>query len=160
MRGFGERLGFVPTAEDTGALIGSVADWPPFPDSPEALAALKRRFKLAIISNIDDALFAGSQRQLGVEFDWVITAQQARSYKPSHNNFLVAFDRIGLPREQILHVAQSLYHDHIPAKALGLQTVWVNRRHDQPGSGATPKASAQPDLEVPDLRTLEDLASR
>lgn len=150
MRGFGERLGFSPDAAELGALAASVGDWPPFADSRAALAALKRRFKLAIISNIDDALFALSQRRLGVEFDWIVTAQQARSYKPSLNNFHVALARIGLPRDEVLHVAQSLFHDHVPARALGLPTVWVNRRHHH-------QSTLQPDLEVPDLQTLADL---
>lgn len=74
------------------------------------------------------------------------------------NNFHFAFDRIGLPRSKILHVAQSLFHDHVPAKALGLSTVWVNRRHTKKGFGATPPAQAQPDLEVPDLQTLAETA--
>ena len=158
MRGFGERLHFEASRADEAALVRSVGDWAAFADSADALAALKRRFKLAIISNIDDALFAASQRRLGVDFDWIITAQQARSYKPSHNNFRVALERIGLPSEQILHVAQSLFHDHVPAKQLGLQTVWVNRRGAKRASGATPPATAQPDLEVPDLKTLAALA--
>jgi 2-haloacid dehalogenase len=157
MHGLGERLGFGPTPADVAALAGSVARWPAFPDSPAALAALKRRFKLAIISNIDDELFVASNRRLGVEFDWVISAQQAQSYKPSTNNFRIAFERIGLPRERLLHVAQSLFHDHVPAKALGLDTVWVNRRQTKPGFGATPPATAQPDLEVPDMQTLAEV---
>ena len=159
MRGLGERLGFTPSQTDTDALAASVGDWPPFADSAEALARLKRCFKLAIISNIDDDLFAASQRRLGVEFDWIVTAQQARSYKPSLNNFRVALERIGLPHEQVLHVAQSLFHDHVPARQLGLDTVWVNRRSGKRGGGATPVADAQPDLEVPDLRSLADLAA-
>jgi 2-haloacid dehalogenase len=160
VRGFGRRFGFEPNAAEERALAASVGDWPAFADSPAALAALKRRFKLAIISNIDDALIAASQRRLGVDFDWIITAQQARSYKPSLNNFHLALARIGLPKDQLLHVAQSLFHDHVPAKALGLQTVWVNRRGRAAGSGATPPAAAQPDLEVPDLQTLAELAVR
>jgi 2-haloacid dehalogenase len=158
MRGLGERLGFTPSPTEADALAASVGNWPPFADSAEALATLKRRFKLAIISNIDDDLFAASQRHLGVEFEWIVTAQQARSYKPSLNNFRVALERIGLPRDQVLHVAQSLFHDHVPARQLGLDTVWVNRRGGKRGGGATPPADAQPDLEVPDLRTLADLA--
>ncbi len=91
-------------------------------------------------------------------FDWVITAQQVKSYKPSLNNFRSALGRIGLPPGKILHAAQSLYHDIAPAKSLGLSTVWVNRRHAVPGFGATPPAQAQPDLEVPDLASLASLA--
>ena len=137
---------------------GSVADWPAFPDSASALARLQARYALVVITNCDDDLFAASNERLGVEFAHVITAQQAGSYKPSHHNFELAFERIGAPRERILHVAQSLFHDHVPAKALGLSTVWVNRRHDRPGSGATPPAEATPDLVVPDMATLADLA--
>jgi 2-haloacid dehalogenase len=132
----------------------SVKDWPAFPDSPAALQALHRKFRLAIISNIDDDLFAFSAQRLQVRFDWIITAEQAKSYKPSLNNFRLAFERIGVPQTRILHVAQSLFHDIAPANALGLSSVWVNRRHDKAGSGATPVAQARPDVEVPDLRAL------
>ncbi len=154
LKGFGARLGFVPTANELQHFSMSVRDWPAFPDSAPALQALKTKYKLAIISNIDDDLIAFSAQRLQVKFDWIITAQQAKSYKPSLNNFRVAFERIGLSQTRILHVAQSLFHDIVPAKALGLSTVWVNRRHDKAGFGATPPAQAQPDLEVPDLQTL------
>ena len=160
MDGLGKRLGFVATASDMAALANSVRAWPAFADSANALAALKQHFKLAIISNIDDELFAASNRRLGLEFDWIITAEQARSYKPSLNNFRLAIARIGLPLEQWVHVAQSLYHDHVPAKSLGLDTVWINRRAGKSGSGATPAASAQPDLEFPDMQTFADVAIR
>ena len=153
----GSRLGFAPTELELAQFSASVKDWPAFPDSARALQALKTKYKLAILSNIDDDLFAFSAQRLHVEFDWVITAQQAKSYKPSPNNFRLALERIGLPQNKILHVAQSLYHDIVPAKALGLSTVWVNRRHDKPGHGATPPAQAQPDLVVPDLQTLADV---
>jgi 2-haloacid dehalogenase len=158
MHGLGQQLGFAPSSADVAALATSVGNWPAFPDSTEALSALKRRFKLAIISNIDDDLFAASNQKLGVEFDWIITAQQARSYKPSINNFKLALERIGLPEDQVLHVAQSLFHDHVPAKSLGLETVWVNRRIAEKGSGTTPIAYAQPDLEVPDMAAFARLA--
>ncbi len=158
LEGLGSRLGFVATPMELERFSTSVKDWPAFPDSPRALQALKKKYKLAIISNIDDDLFAYSAQRLQVQFDWVITAQQAKSYKPSQNNFRVAFEGIGLPKDKILHVAQSLYHDIAPAKALGLSTVWVNRRHGKEGSGATPAAQAQPDLEVPDLQTLAERA--
>ena len=154
LEGFGARLRFAPAASELQRFAASVKDWPAFPDSPRALQALKTKYKLAIISNIDDDLFAYSAQRLQVQFDWVITAKQVRSYKPSANNFQVAFQRIGVSRTKILHVAQSLFHDIAPAKALGLSTVWVNRRHGKAGPGATPPAQAQPDFEVPDLRTL------
>ena len=89
---------------------------------------------------------------------WCTTAEQVGSYKPSHRNFEVAFELIGLPRNRILHVAQSLFHDQVPAKELGLSTVWVNRRQGKAGSGATPPAAATPDLTVRDMATLADVA--
>ena len=158
LAGVAGELGVTPSAEERAAFGGSVVDWPAFPDSAAALARLQARYALVVITNCDDDLFAASNRRLGVEFAHVITAQQAGSYKPSHHNFELAFERIGSPPERILHVAQSLFHDHVPAKALGLSTVWVNRRHDRPGSGATPSADATPDLVVPDMATLADLA--
>jgi len=159
LRGVCADLGVEPTDAEAAAFGGSVGDWPAFPDSPGALAQLADRFRLAVITNCDDDLFAASNRRLGVTFDWVITAQQVGSYKPSERNFEVALARIGVPRERILHVAQSLFHDHVPAKRLGMTTAWINRRHDRPGAGATPPASATPDLTVPDMATLARLAT-
>jgi len=154
LEGMGSRLGFTPTSAELGRFSESVKDWPAFADSAYALQALKKKYRLAIISNIDDDLFAFSARRLQVPFDWVITAQQAHSYKPSLKHFHLTFERLSLPKDKILHVAQSLFHDIVPAKSLGLATVWVNRRHAQGGFGATPPAQALPDLEVPDLLTL------
>ena len=153
LRNFGERYGFTPSDDELTHFSSSVGDWPAFPDSSDALAALQRCFKLVVITNMDDDLFALSQKRLGVTFDEIITAQQVRSYKPSHNNFYVALERIGLPKQRILHVAQSLFHDHVPAKQLGFDTVWINRRHGKPGFGATLPATVQPDVEYPDMRS-------
>jgi 2-haloacid dehalogenase len=159
LAGIGARHGFVPDAAETARFVGSVRDWPPFGDTVAALRLLGRRFKLAILSNVDDDLFAQTARHLVVPFDWVITAQQLRSYKPARRNFELALERIGVPKDRLLHVAQSLFHDIAPARALGLATVWVNRRHGQAGAGATPPAHARPDLEVPDLATLAALVA-
>jgi 2-haloacid dehalogenase len=159
LRGMGERLGFTPTADEQARFADAVGDWPPFPDSPAALTALRRRYRLAIVSNTDDDLFARTREKLAVEFDWIVTAQQVRSYKPALENFRQALARIGAPPAEILHVAQSLFHDHVPARQLGLETVWVNRRHGKAGTGATPPASIRPDLEVPDLATLARLVA-
>jgi 2-haloacid dehalogenase len=156
--GLGQRFGFEPDEAERGALPTSLGGWPAFPDTREALAALKTRYRLAILSNIDDDLFAGTALSLGVAFDWVVTARQIGSYKPSPENFRAALARFAAPKEKVLHVAQSLFHDIAPAKSLGLSTVWVNRRRGNPGAGATPSGSARPDLEVPDLRTLAVLA--
>jgi 2-haloacid dehalogenase len=154
LQGLGAELGFKPSVEEIAAFAGSVGSWPAFPDSKRSLAALKTKYRLGVISNVDDDLFAGSSRKLGDPFSWVITAQQVRSYKPSVGNFERAFETIGVPRDRILHVAQSLFHDVEPARRLGLSTVWVNRRAGKDGGGATPASLAVPDLEVEDLATL------
>jgi len=152
-------IGTSSAGEQVAAFADSVGDWPAFPDSAAALARLSSRFRLAVITNCDDDLFARSQARLQVAFDWVITAQQVGSYKPNPRNFEYAFEKIGLPRARILHVAQSLFHDHVPAKKLGMTTVWINRRHDRPGSGATPPAEAAPDLTFPDMATFANAAT-
>jgi 2-haloacid dehalogenase len=157
-RAIGRELGVEVSGVEAAAFGASVGDWPAFADSPVALARLAGRYRLGVITNCDDDLFAASARRLSIVFDEVVTAQQVGSYKPSHHNFEVMFERLGCPRERILHVAQSLFHDHVPAKALGLATVWVDRRGGRAGSGATPPAEAVPDLVIPDLASLADLA--
>lgn len=147
----------LPEAQAT-VLAGSIGAWPPFPDTIAALQRLKTRYKLAVISNVDDDLFAGTAKSLGNPFDAVITAQQARSYKPSANNFRVALERIGEPVDKILHCAQSLFHDIAPARSLGFSTVWVDRRAGRHGTGATPKSDATPDLRVESMAELADAA--
>jgi 2-haloacid dehalogenase len=154
--GFGRELGFEPSADERQALVGSIRAWPPFPDTVRTLRQLKARFKLGVISNIDDDLFTS---RLEVDLDWLVTAQQAGAYKPAFKPFELALERMALPVSRVVHVAQSLYHDHVPAQRLGLRTVWVNRRAGQPGSGATPAADATPDLEVPTLAALADIAA-
>ena len=152
--------GLTPTSGNEAAFGGSVADWPAFPDSVDALARLKRRFGLGVITNCDDDLFGFSNRRLGEPFRWIVTAQQAASYKPSTRNFELAFERIDRPTDRIVHVAQSLYHDHVPAKALGLKTVWINRRHDRTGAGATPTAESRPDMTFSDMAAFAEIAVR
>jgi 2-haloacid dehalogenase len=150
----GRGLGFEPKAEERGRLARSLPSWPLFQDTVASLATLARRYRLAIVSNVDDDLFDGVARRLAVPFDAVITAQQVRSYKPAPAHFLRALKTLRLPTERVLHVAQSRFHDIAPAQALGFTTVWVNRRSGRTGAGATPEAGALPDLEVPDLATL------
>jgi 2-haloacid dehalogenase len=159
VRSFGERLGFEPSLDDLRLLSESVPSWPPFPDTVAALRQLKKRYKLAIVSNIDDDLFAQTREHLGVEFDAVITAEQAKSYKPSTNNFELALRALDLSPDRLLHAGQSIYHDMIPARSLGIATVWVNRKSARPGVGAVRAAAGQPDLEVPDLATLAAMAA-
>ena len=165
--------------QEAEAFAGSVKDWPAFPDSAEALAYLQQHYKLVIVSNVDRASFRHSNARLGVAFDAVITAEDAGDYKPAPNHFQLALARLadmGVPKDRVLHVAQSLYHDHVPAKRLGLATVWVNRRSDRasaggatptggataPTTGATPPAPVPvtPDAEVPTMAALEDLDRR
>jgi 2-haloacid dehalogenase len=150
--------GVTPTGAQAREFAGSVADWPAFDDSGPALEQLSERFKLGVITNCDDDLFAHSNARLGVSFDWVVTAEQVGAYKPSTRGFELAFVRSGVPRDRILHVAQSLYHDHVPAKRLGLSTAWIDRRHGKPGAGATPAASATPDFTAVDMRSFADAA--
>ena len=158
VRGFGQRLGFSPTDAEIRSLPESLPTWRPFPDTVNALRKLSHRYQLAVISNIDDDLFAASASKLEVAFSNVITAQQAGCYKPCMNIFKLAEAKIGVSREQWLHVGQSIYHDVIPAQSLGLATVWINRCSPRPGAGAAKAAAGKPDLEVPDLQTLAKLA--
>ncbi len=157
LKQIGDQHGFTPEPHDLAAFSGSVPDWPAFPDSPEALQMLSQHFSLAVITNCDDDLFAESNRKLGVEFDVVVTAEQAGVYKPDLRPFRMTIERIGGDSSRLLHVAQSMFHDHEPAKELGMTTVWINRRYDKAGLGATPPASAVPDLELPDVRSLAAL---
>jgi len=159
VRGFGEHLGFAPTADEVRSLPQSLANWQPFPDTVEALRKLKGRHQLAVISNVDDDLFAATAPKLGVGFDHVITAQQAGCYKPCMRIFKLAEERMGVSLDQWLHVGQSIYHDVIPAQSLGIATVWVNRPSPRPGAGAAKAAAGKPDLEVPNLRALAELAT-
>jgi 2-haloacid dehalogenase len=159
VRGFGEHLGFAPTADEVRSLPDSLTNWPPFPDTVEALRKLKSRYQLAVISNIDDDLFAATAPKLGVAFNHVITAQQASCYKPCMKIFKLAEERMGVTRDRWLHVGQSIYHDVIPAQSLGIATVWVNRPSPRPGAGAAKAAAGKPDLEVPNLKTLADLVT-
>jgi 2-haloacid dehalogenase len=159
MRGVAARYGVEADAAEVADFADSVGDWPPFPDSAAALARLHEHFRLGVITNCDDDLFARSAARLETTFDWVVTAQTAGSYKPSARNFEVALDRIGLPRERILHVAQSLYHDHATARRLGLATVWIDRRQDRAGFGATPPAEATPDATFPDMASFTAAAT-
>ncbi len=152
-------VGFTPVPGEAEAFGAAVADWPAFPDSADALARLAERYRLGVITNCDDDLFAASRRRLGATFDWVVTAQQAGAYKPDERPFALAFERIGLPRERILHVAQSLFHDHVTAKRLGLATVWIDRRSGREGPGATPPAAATPDATYPDMASFAAAAT-
>jgi len=154
LRGMAGELGVEPTPAAVERFSASVGDWPPFPDSAAALGRLAGRYRLGVITNCDTDLFARTNERLGIRFDWVITAQQLGSYKPNPRNFELALDQIGGRRDRHLHVAQSLFHDHVPAQALGLRTVWIDRRHGRPGSGASLPATVTPDFVFPDMASF------
>lgn len=132
-----------PVSDEWAQRLGnSVPDWPAFPDSADALARLAKHYQLIILSNVHRAGFAASNDRLHGNFAAIITAEDAGAYKPAGNHFRALFDtltRLGTDRRELLHVAQSLFHDHVPAKRAGLPSVWINRRHDRPGWGATPE---------------------
>ena len=150
----GSALGFHPSPAECDAFAASVGDWPTFPDTVGALSRLGARFRLGIVSNVDDDLFAETRKRLGIDFDWVVTAQQVGSYKPATAHFEEMAARSGIARERTLHVAQSLFHDIAPASALGYATVHVNRKSRGGATGATPASTARPDAEVPDMAGL------
>ena len=154
VRQFGKHLGFAPTDQEVRSLPESLLEWKPWPDTVEALRQLQSRFRLAIISNVDDDLFAATRPQLRVEFDQIITAQQSRAYKPSLKIFELALSRVSVPVHRILHIGQSVYHDVIPAQSLGLATVWVNRPSARTGVGAVKAVEGRPDLQVSSLAEL------
>ena len=141
------------TSELDGQFGASVAHWPAFADSADALRYLKTRYKLVILSNVDRAGFAASNRKLGVEFDAIYTAEDVGSYKPSPANFEYLLKRLreehGLAKADILHTAQSLFHDHVPARSCGLANAWIDRqRLSQTGDwGATAEVDARPDID-------------
>ena len=162
-RDTGAELGREVSDEWAERLGGSVPDWPAFPDSADALARLAGRYALIILSNVDRTSFAGSNARLGVEFDAIVTAEDVGAYKPRLNHFErldeVIADR-GVPRDRLLHVAQSLFHDHGPAKQIGLSSAWINRRQADAGWGATPEPDAEYSYqwEFPSMAAFADAA--
>jgi 2-haloacid dehalogenase len=148
VEGFGQRFGFPVGATERDLLASSIPSWRPFPDTVQALSALRRRYRLAIISNIDDDLFAATARQLEVPFDAVVTAEQAHCYKPDLAIFEEAFRRLGVEPGSVTHVAEGAT-EIAPARQLGCATVWVRRN----GRSARLLTEA-PDAEVADLQSL------
>ena len=152
-------FGLAPDGEAARAFGASIEDWPTFPDSAPALGYLKQHYQLVILSNVDRASFAHSNRKLGVAFDAVYTAEDIGSYKPDPRNFEYLLEHLGargIAREQILHTAESLYHDHVPAKRFGLATCWIHRRSGKAGHGATrqPEAEVRPDFRFETLAAM------
>jgi 2-haloalkanoic acid dehalogenase type II len=155
-----EEWGVAPDTAEAAAFGASVPAWPAFPDSAEALRYLKQHYALVVLSNVDRQSFAGSNARLGVEFDAIYTAQDIGTYKPDPRNFdymLKALAQRGIAPGQILHTAQSLFHDHVPARAAGLNCAWIDRRHAVQGWGATmpPPVAAEVQFR---FRSLSDLA--
>ncbi len=133
-----ERLGWPLTPRRARFLADSLPDWPVFPDTRPALERLRRRFQLAILSNVDDDLLRATLERIGVEFDWTVSAERTRSYKPAPRHFKEAIRRVGGRKGRLLHVAQSRFHDIEPATRLGLAAVWVNRKGESAGDGPRP----------------------
>lgn len=145
-RRLAEEWGVVASWSDCAAYGRSIKDWPAFPDSAQALQYLKQRYKLVILSNVDNESFSASNERLQVAFDAVYTAEDCGSYKPSGRNFeymLSKLETLGIHKHDILHTAESLFHDHAPANEQGLASCWIHRRHEQEGFGAT-MTPAQP----------------
>jgi 2-haloacid dehalogenase len=152
----GRRTGMAVSEQEGRDFAESLTRWKPFADTVTALQSMARKFRLGIISNVDDDLFGETKKKLApVEFDFVVTAQQVKSYKPSFRNFEEAIRRSGLAKDQILHAGQSLFHDVAPANELGILSAWVNRPSIRPGSGAARPGTAKPAYEV---RTLAELS--
>ena len=138
---FGTRLAFTPNEDTRNGFANSIEYWQPYPDTVQALRALARQFDLAVVSNIDNDLFSYSAQYLGVDFAHVITAQDVGAYKPDKAMFEAALKQADGP---VLHVAQSRYHDIVPATELGLDTVWINRDSSSDGNGAAKAVDAEP----------------
>lgn len=157
----GFRLGFDIKPEEVKAFARSVPDWPRFPDTVDALQRLKKHYKMFILSNIDRQTFAETRKKLGILFDGVYTAQDIGAYKPDPKAFAYLIEKLrndfAIGPDRHLHVAQSLFHDHVPAKEAGLNTCWIDRRQGLAG-GATlrPGKSISPDLVFPDMKSLAD----
>lgn len=159
-RRLAEEWGVSVSWAECAAYGDSVKDWPAFADSAEALQYLKRHYKLVILSNVDNESFAASNEKLGVAFDAVYTAEDIGSYKPADGNFHYMLDKLqtlGVGKEDILHTAESLFHDHGPANRHGLASCWIYRRHDQEGFGATMNPGDMPHTDFR-FNSMADLA--
>jgi len=156
-----DRLGLRRDLEAAAAFGASIPAWPPFPDTPAAFAELHGRFTLGILSNVDRANLAASVAAIGTAPHFTVTAQDVGHYKPHHAHFEAALAHLaaqGIGRGEVLHVAQSKFHDIAPARALGLPCVWVNRRVRRAGGGATPEQHVVPDWSVTSLAEIAAIA--
>ena len=157
-RRIGRKLGLPVSDGEAAVFAASIQHWPPFGDTRKALAELKKRFRLAVLSNVDRESFAVTERALGVGFDLVCTAEEIGSYKPDPRNFrflLAKLDELGIARGELLHAAQSLYHDIEPASAMGTRTAWVDRYGgSSAGAARAPAGQVRPDITVKSLTEL------
>jgi 2-haloacid dehalogenase/putative hydrolase of the HAD superfamily len=153
-RAVADRLGWKLAPGRETFLPESLPSWPPFPDTNAALGRLREAgHRLAILSNVDDDLLAGTRRHLAVDFDFAITAQQVGSYKPAPGHFVAARERIG--EAGWLHVAQSYFHDVQPARALGVPSAWINRKAEPPLDTRGPDYEFRTLAEAAELLTKE-----
>ena len=156
-----ENLSTPATWDECVAFGQSLRNWPPFPDTVDALKYLKQHYRLYVLSNVDNESFSYTSRKLEVQFDGVMTAEDIGSYKPNRCNFEYLLERLGsqgIRKEQILHVAQSLMHDHTAANQIGLASCWINRRHGRAGGGATQQPEAMPRLDF-QFNSMGELAA-
>ncbi len=160
-RRLAEEWGVEVTWEDCAAYGRSVRHWPAFDDSRAALAYLKAHYKLMVLTNTDNLSFSGANTRLGVAFDGVFTAEDIGSYKPADRNFdymLEVLARRGIAKHEVLHVAESMFHDHGPANRHGLANCWIYRRHDQEGFGATMNPGEMPKVDF-QFNSMADLVA-
>jgi 2-haloacid dehalogenase len=155
-RQIADEFGFELIETERSCLVDSLGNWPAFSDTVSALQRLKKKYRLAIISNVDNDLIAQTRKTLVVPFDFVVTAEQAGAYKPDLKVFDCAYETFGITKDRWLHVAQSLYHDIAPAREFGLTTIWINRRKGKSGGGATKRSQAAPHAEYADLKTFAE----
>lgn len=157
MASFFSEFNIKPAAGEQDLLVSAISTFQPFPDTVEALNSLGQRFKLCIISNVDRDIFKQTKRRLEVKFSHIITSDMVGSYKPSRNNFNYALDVMKADINDVVHVAQSVFHDIQPAAQLGITTVKINRSRFRLGYGATPMATTKADLIVDDLKALVEI---
>lgn len=162
---FCNKYGFNPTNAQAESFGLSIKHWKPFPDTVAALKKLSSQFKLIIVSNIDNVSIYATIKHLEVDFDRIFTAQEIGAYKPDEKVFRYVFEKLsgeGIKKDEILHVAESLFHDHVPARNLHLDSVWINRRYNKISAGATPVVDASfiPELQFKSLQDFADWVER
>ncbi|SIN83898.1 haloacid dehalogenase type II [Vannielia litorea] len=156
-----EELGLSVDWDECERYGASVPDWPAFEDSAEALAYLKQHYKMIVLSNVDNRSFDGAARKLGIAWDAIYTAEDIGSYKPAQRNFdylLAGIGQLGVQKSQLLHTAESMFHDHVPGRANGLDNAWIYRRHAKQGFGATmdPGALAETTFRFNSLKEMAE----